>query len=520
MKIKIKICSCLLLVCIVLIQCKQKGKEETNPPDLDTAEYLELCRPQYHFSPPAHWMNDPNGLVYKDGEYHLFYQFYPDSNVWGPMHWGHAVSKDLLHWSHLPIALFPDSLGYIFSGSVVIDHGNTSGFGIDGKDPMVAIFTQHNPVLEKSGSDKFQYQSIAYSNDNGRSFHKYKNNPVVPNPGIRDFRDPKVIWHAVTKQWIMVLAAYDKVIFYNSTDLKEWKRAGEFGIVGDTRLWECPDLFPVKVEGSNEEKWILITSIQKGAPNGGTATSYFVGDFDGKTFTSDPAHQKWLDYGKDNYAMVTYSDIPADDGRVVAIGWMSNWQYAQVVPTEVWRSACTIPRELRLDKVGDDYFLRSLPVREIASIEKDKLDIKPGIITQNLRIMNGFSLAKIDMTFKRPIANTITIRFSNSMNEYMEVSYNPISLKYEIDRSHAGNTDFSDDFPGIHSTDASFIESENIHFLILIDHSSIELFADNGFYTMTEIFFTSAPFDRAEILGNEDTNLLQGMVWELKNTWR
>ncbi|MEM6526168.1 MAG: glycoside hydrolase family 32 protein [Bacteroidota bacterium] len=302
--------------------------------DTTFSDYKELFRPQFHFSPDSMWMNDPNGMVYYDGEYHLFYQYYPDSTVWGPMHWGHAVSADMLHWEHLPIALYPDSLGYIFSGSVVVDHKNTSGFGNNGKPPLVAIFTHHDIDGERAGTNDFQYQSIAYSNDKGRTWLKYKDNPVVPNLGIRDFRDPKVIWHEQTQRWVMVLAAYDKVQIYTSPDLKNWEYQSDFGIPGDDRLWECPDLFPMTVSGTGQEKWALIVSIQKKAPNGGTATSYFIGDFDGKTFVADNKKQKWLDYGTDNYAMITWSDIPESDGRRLAIGWMSNWDYAQVVPTQ------------------------------------------------------------------------------------------------------------------------------------------------------------------------------------------
>ena len=310
----------------------------TGTTDSTSTYYTEEHRPQFHFTPEEKWMNDPNGMVYYDGEYHLFYQYYPEDIVWGPMHWGHAVSKDMVHWEHLPIALFPDSLGYIFSGSAVIDWNNTSGLGDPDSypetPPMIAIFTHHNMAGEKAGKIDYQYQSIAYSNDKGRTWTMYSGNPVVPNPGIKDFRDPKVIWHEASQQWVMVFAAYDKVRIYISPNLKDWTFTSEFGIPGDERLWECPDLFPMKVEETGETKWVLITSIQKDAPNGGTATGYFIGDFDGKTFTGDYKKQYWLDYGTDNYALVTWSDIPEEDGRRLAIGWMSNWQYAQEVPTE------------------------------------------------------------------------------------------------------------------------------------------------------------------------------------------
>ena len=361
----------LLLLCM---SCSHQAQEPQGKIEKE-ANYHEDHRPQYHFSPAANWMNDPNGMVYYEGEYHLFYQYYPDSTVWGPMHWGHAVSPDMVSWEHLPIALYPDSLGYIFSGSAVIDWDNTSGLGDGEEPPMIAIFTHHEMEGERNKTNTFQYQSIAYSNDRGRTFVKYDGNPVVSNPGIKDFRDPKVIWHEVSKKWIMVFSAYDKVRIYNSPNLIDWTFASEFGIPDDTRLWECPDLFPIKVEGTEEEKWVLITSIQKEGPNGGTATSYFVGDFDGSTFIGDHKNQKWLDYGTDNYAMVTWSDVPKNDGRRLALGWMSNWQYAQKVPTDKWRSAMTLPRSLILHKTKDDYVLRSQPVKELKVLEERSMSI-------------------------------------------------------------------------------------------------------------------------------------------------
>ena len=432
----------LLVFCSGALSCKQASTKTENTTN---TYYTEDHRPQYHFTPDSMWMNDPNGMVYFEGEYHLFYQYYPKDIVWGPMHWGHAVSTDMMHWQHLPIALYPDSLGLIFSGSAVIDKDNTAGFG---KDAMVAIFTHHDVEGEKAGSSTYQNQSIAYSTDKGRTFTKYAGNPVVKNPGIKDFRDPKVRWHEASKQWVMVFAAYDKALFYTSPNLKDWTKSGEFGIQGDTRLWECPDIFPIHVEGSSEEKWILITSIQKEAPNGGTATSYFVGDFDGKTFKGDPKNQKWLDYGKDNYAMITWANIP--DGRTLVLGWMSNWQYAQKVPTQKWRSAMTLPRTLRLLKDGSDYHLRSLPVKEVASIIKKTTSIDAQKINGSKVIADDKTkkLYKIEVSFQKPSKGSIYLKFANDANEQVLVGYNAETKKYYIDRNHAGASDFSKDFAG------------------------------------------------------------------------
>ena len=266
--------SILLLLLMLVVGCDQLFAQ-IDSPNNDKAFRLRL-----HFSPAAHWINDPNGMVYVDGVYHLYFQYHPYSSVWGPMHWGHATSKDLISWKEESVALYPDSLGYIFSGSAVLDINNTSGFGKNGKAPLVAIFTHHNSKTEKERID-FQTQSIAYSNDNGFTYTKFSGNPVVKNPGIADFRDPKVIWHAATKKWIMTLATKDCVTFYSSPDLKNWTKESSFGKTAGAHggVWECPDL--IEMEFNEMKKWVLLVSINPGAPNGGSATQYFVGDFDG-----------------------------------------------------------------------------------------------------------------------------------------------------------------------------------------------------------------------------------------------
>ena len=283
--------------------------------------YNEPHRPQVHFSPKANWMNDPNGMVFFNNNYHLFYQYYPDSTVWGPMHWGHATSKDLVHWDHQPVALYPDTLGYIFSGSAVADVNNTSGFGKDGKIPLVAIFTHHDPVGEKAGTGTHETQSIAYSLDDGVTWKKYEKNPVLKNPGIKDFRDPKVMWYEPGKKWIMTLATLDHITFYSSPNLKDWTKESalgkEFGAHGG--VWECPDLFPLEYEG--KEIWILVVNINPGGPNGGSATQYFTGQFDGNKFTPYQTDIRWLDYGPDEYAGITWSNT---GNRKIFLGWMSN----------------------------------------------------------------------------------------------------------------------------------------------------------------------------------------------------
>ncbi|BAU53820.1 Levanase precursor [Mucilaginibacter gotjawali] len=332
--------------------------------------YNEPFRPQLHFSPKAHWMNDPNGMVYFNHTYHLFFQYYPGGTVWGPMHWGHAISKDLVHWQQLPIALYPDSLGYIFSGSAVVDSNNTSGFGKNGKIPLVAIFTHHDPKGERAGTDNFQNESIAYSLDEGRTWTKYSGNPVLKNPGIRDFRDPKVMWYAKDKKWVMTLATKDHITFYSSRDLKTWAKESEFGkeIGAHGGVWECPDLFPLKLNG--KQYWVLVVNLNPGGPNGGSATQYFVGQFDGEQFVPVDDQIKWLDYGPDEYAGITWNNTGS---RKIFLGWMSNWSYATQVPTASWRSAMTIPRDLKLISIDGNILLTSMPVKAILKLKQQPI---------------------------------------------------------------------------------------------------------------------------------------------------
>src|SRR5258708_21350232 len=322
--------------------------------------YDELYRPQFHFSPAANWTNDPNGLIYYKGEYHLFYQYHPFSMVWGPMHWGHAVSPDLIHWTQLPIALYPDELGRIFSGSAVADVNNTSGMLPGGG--LVAIFTYHKSV----NGERQESQGMAYSADNGRTWTKYAGNPVIPAGG-KDFRDPKVFWHAESGRWVLVLAAGDRLKLYTSPDLIHWTFASDFGVHqgAHTGVWECPDMFPLKVDG--QTKWVVLTSLD-GAPAGGRGTQYFIGSFDGKTFTNEnsPTVTLWMDFGRDNYAGITYNNEP--DGSLVLIAWINDWTYARNIPTSPWRGAMTIPRQLELKQLADGIRLVESPVKQLESL--------------------------------------------------------------------------------------------------------------------------------------------------------
>ncbi len=514
----------ILLIVFSGLACKQSnsdGKTDEVPP---VALSLEKHRPGFHFTPPKAWMNDPNGMFYMDGEYHLSYQFYPDSTVWGPMHWGHAVSKDLVRWEHLPIALYPDSLGYIFSGSAIVDHENSSGFGSEGVPPVVAAFTHHDPIGEKEGKDDFQIQSIAYSLDKGRNWTKYRGNPVLPNDtGIRDFRDPKIVRHEDSGRWIMALAVYDRVQFYGSENLKDWEYLSEFGIEGDTRLWECPDLFPMYVAGSREQKWVLIVSIQKDGPTGGTGTSYFVGDFDGTDFDADPEDQKWLDYGADNYAFVTWDNAPVGWGRRLGIGWMSNWQYAQQVPTETWRSAMTVPRVLELSGAEDGYTLNTLPVPSISSLRRSQMAMD-SIIQGSVQLRGEFSPSQCDIDLQLDLegstATAFGLTFSNRQGDTLSIALDRERNELSVDRSRSGPKGFSEVFfEGPHRAPLDLNQSE-LDLRILMDVTSVEIFADRGGLNFTEIFFPESPYSRLEIwTQGGELRLNQGLVHGMGSIW-
>ncbi|MCW3094279.1 MAG: glycoside hydrolase family 32 protein [Ferruginibacter sp.] len=475
----------------------------------------EQHRPQIHFSPAAHWMNDPNGMVFYKGVYHLFFQHNPGASIWGPMHWGHATSKDLIHWQEQPIALYPDSLGTIFSGSAVADIHNTSGFGRDGKVPLVAIFTHHNDHLG-AGRNDFQNQSIAYSLDEGKSWTKYSGNPVLKNPGIKDFRDPKVMWHEAGKKWVMTLATKDHITFYSSKNLKSWQKESEFGaaIGAHGGVWECPDLFSLPYQGKTI--WVLLVSINPGGPNGGSATQYFTGNFDGKTFTPFETDTRWIDYGADNYAGITWSNTGS---RKIFIGWMNNWQYANIVPTEQWRSANTIPRDLAIKKVGDHYYLASQPVKEL-SVIKEKTKVFENIAIGNYDLgksigsLNG--AARIDIIANQSESFSFTL--SNAAGEQVIAGYDKAINQYYIDRSKSGKIDFEKGFAAKHT--APRLSPKNITQLTLvIDDASIELFADDGLTVMTEIFFPNKPYDQMHIQSASNFLLKKIVYTELKSIW-
>ncbi len=498
----------LVILGLAFLGCKDKNTSVAQQKDDGLSTEEALYRPNFHFTPKVGWLNDPNGMFYYNGYYHLYFQHYPNGNKWGPMHWGHAISTDMINWKEQPIALFPDELGYIFSGSAVVDFENTSGFGKNGSIPIVAIYTYHDPKKEESGSTDTQSQAIAYSLDEGLSWIKYAGNPVIPNPGIRDFRDPKVFWDTLRSHWVMTLAAGQETHFYTSGNLKEWKFQSTFGkgIGNHDGVWECPDLFPLEVEGTNTIKWVHLVSINPGGPNGGSATQYFIGDFDGSDFKVDTEfarkmaqeHIYWADFGKDYYAGVTWSDIPETDGRRVFMGWMSNWQYANEVPTETWRGAMTIARELQLVQDENGYSLRILPVSELQSYRGTKyreeaINIKG---SQKLIDSEKINLGKAEIKFEisnlRP--TTYTFKLTNEQGEELSFGYDHTKQNFFIDRSGAGITDFSENFGDKISVAPRTYTSESLKGIIILDKTSLELFFDEGRTVMTEIVFPRSPF--------------------------
>lgn len=502
-----------LLVLFVFIGCNQIPKDEKNTSqNVDTINSEEeLYRSKFHFTPKTGWMNDPNGLVYHNGNYHLFYQYYPDSTVWGPMHWGHAKSKDLLNWEPRPIALYPDSLGYIFSGSAVIDKNNTSGFG---KNAMVAIFTYHDTIKEKKGAIDYQTQGIAFSIDEGETWTKYKNNPVIKNPGIKDFRDPKVFWNEDKSKWQMVLVAKDHVQFYESNNLKDWSKISEFRFKDNPPLgvWECPDLFKLKVEGTNVEKWVLIISHgHESAPNGGSGTRYFVGEYDGTTFTTDQKSSLWIDYGTDNYAGVTFNNAP--NNKRLFIGWMSNWNYATVTPTEKWRSAMTIPRELVLFKNDNQYLVKSKLIENFSSLtsEVSENDIT-GNVPYNFQYKN---LQQSVIYFEAELKGVLQVQLSNKKGDRYVVKYNPEDRLLTTDRSKSGLVDFNDNYKKMSVQVMNIGKKDKLSIKMVMDASSIEIFINDGEFVMSNQIFPTEKYTSFEI--NKDVIISNFQIKQIEN---
>lgn len=434
----------------------------------------EPFRSVYHHSPAQNWMNDPNGMFYDDvaQRWHLYYQHNPFGTTWGPMHWAHATSADLIHWEQHPIALAPDSLGTIFSGSIVIDRNNTAGFG---ENAVIAIFTQS----EICG----QHQSIAYSLDGGMTFTKYDGNPVLKGD-IADFRDPKVCWDGVTNRWLMTLACQQEIRFYSSGNLKEWQYESSFGAGYGVHggVWECPELLKIC------DQYVLLVSLNPGGIFGGSATQYFVGNWDGHTFSciDDPEEVKWLDYGKDNYSTFTWHNAP--DNRIVSLGWMSNWQYANNLPTVAFRSQNTIARDLSLflDDAGE--------VRVRVTPSPESMAIK-GKQTKQL---GDASIVELELN------GDAVITLSNDQGEQVTMTLDSEAQTFSMDRTESGDCSFSADFTGA-TTTPLFVKQDTYKVILFIDHCSIEAFDTNGYWAMTNLVFPTKPYSHINVQGGKAT---------------
>lgn len=451
----------------------------------------ETYRPVYHHTPVYGWMNDPNGMFYKDGVYHLYFQYNPYGSMWGNMTWGHSTSTDLTHWTYEGTAIVPDAWGAIFSGSCVVDKDNTAGFG---KGAVVAFYTS----AKSTPWGDIQSQSMAYSLDNGKTFIKYEHNPILTSTE-RDFRDPKVFWYAPGKHWVMMLAVGQEMQIYSSDNLKEWKKESSFGAMQGAHggVWECPDLVEVAVEGSKEKKWVLICNLNPGGPFGGSAAQYFVGSFDGKKFVNEsPTQTKWLDWGKDNYATVTWSNAPA--GRCIALGWMSNWQYANNVPTTQYRSANTLARDLTLYRVGGELYLKSKPSPEIKKARAEEKKIPTFEVKGNYEVASLLADNKgayeIEMTIENKGTSKIDFSLMNEKGEKVAMYYDVVRKQFVMDRSASGIVGFSRDFPAV--TVAPVRNTDQIHLRLFIDRSSVEAFGEEGEYVMTNLVFPAEPYNR------------------------
>lgn len=464
----------------------------------------EKFRPAFHHTPEYGWMNDPNGQFYKDGVWHLYYQYNAYGSVWGNMSWAHSTSKDLIHWNHEPLAVDANGLGTVFSGSCVVDKNNTAGYG---KDAVVGFFTSADVGYTES-----QMQSMVYSKDGGKTFDFYPANPVIASNN--ECRDPNLFWNEDTKEWnlYLVSALTHEVWFYASKDLKNWTKTGAFGGYGcKDGVWECPDLMKLPVRGKKGEyKWILIVNINPGGPYGGSATQYFVGNWDGKTFTCEDAPEvtKWMDYGKDHYATVSWANQP--EGRTAVIAWMSNWQYAGVVPTKQFRSANSLPRDLDIYQ-GDDksYYVGVNPSRECSALRGELITQNPksktqpapvpGAIAPVLQNLPSDGLCEILLDLSTASKQNVNITLSNTKGEKVVMTYNTAEQTFAMDRTNSGIVNFSQDFPCI--TKCPIQKGKKQTLRLFIDRCSIEAFEGTGKWAMTNLVFPNEPYTQISVDG-------------------
>lgn len=492
-----------------------KTEEPTQPVDsgLPAVVRNEQYRPQIHFTPAKNWINDPNGMVYQDGVYHLFYQYNPQGNVWGNMSWGHATSTDLMHWTEQAVALTRDELGAVFSGSCVLDKENTAGFG---QNAMVALYTAAGETGAVQGK---QQQCIAYSTDGGKTFTRYAGNPVIKNDDD-NLRDPKVFWHEDTKQWVMALAKGWKmgVEFYGSTDLKTWRHLSTFFVplAGRPNLqWECPDLLKFSGETAERETWVLLVSVNPGGPLVGSGMMYFTGQFDGTTFTADERdYPLWLDYGMDNYAGVTWSNT---GDRKVMIGWMNNWSYSGDVPCSPWRSAMTLPRELSLKEVDGQQLLCNMVVKEIDQIADAWQTLAIGQAGMGTAPTAVNATTAYQLRIKLNLDKNSTITLSNATDERFTIDVNASARTLTAHRTAStGKTNFNGTF-SIPSMQAPLnMMGNSVTLDLFVDQSSVEIFTADGTMSMTNLVFPTTIYNAVSVNGAEAI----GQFRQLRSIWR
>ncbi len=474
------------------------------------------ARPAYHFTAPANWLNDPNGLIKVDDEYHLFYQYNPLDPTWGFIHWGHAVSRDLVHWSDLPVALAPHStLGMPFSGSAVVDSGQTSGLCSNGTEPCVVLVFTHSGTA--------QVQSVAVSEDRARLFKLYQSNPVLPNPGIADFRDPKVFFHEPTHRWIMALAAGTSLTFYGSPDLKAWQHLSDFipaePVPG---VLEVPDLFELPVlDEPGTSRWVLKYDSNPGGKYGGSGAHYLIGRFDGQRFVPDSGKvPRWVDHGADFYAATSFSNMPAEDDRRIWVGWMNNWAYASVLPTGPWRGALTIPREVGVVKDSSGYELVQRPARELSTLRgMPIIDIENQPLSGrslNLEGCRGDAM-EIALVIEPGTSGEVALAVRQSASQYTKVGYDQRRQVLFVDRSFSGNALLRDTLPARHEAPLQPDAAGAISLTIYLDRSSVEVFGNDGRVVLTDIILTDDDGLGVQLYSEGGTAQVKSLkVWPLR----
>jgi len=526
----------LLIGLLLLMGCGQSGtEEETSAFDVSEinrhmevdVSFEERYRPQYHYTPKINWMNDPNGLVYHDGTFHLFHQYNPFGNKWGYMSWNHATSTDLVHWQHQPVAIpyGKEQEEGIFSGSAVVDHNNSSGFGDGTTAPIVAIYTS-----AYGGENPRQSQSLAYSTDGGETFQKYEGNPVLEFDDP-DFRDPNVKWHEDIQKWIMVVALplQHKVQFYSSDNLIDWEYLSDFGPAGAVSgIWECPDLFPLAVDGDPDNiRWVLHVDMNPGAIAGGSGSQYFVGDWDGETFTADDSISRgeilWADYGSDYYAAISWNNVPEEDGRRLWLGWMNNWEYANEIPTDPWRSTMSIPRSVHLETINGRTALTQRPVEELQQLRGEEVRLGAQTISEGDYLMTDEGLSgkayEIIVELEPGVSESAGLNVREGTGQETVIGYDAAAGTVYVDRTRSGEDSFGNEFARRMDAPVRLIDGK-VKLHIFVDWSSVEVFVNEGEQVITSRIFPDPESTNISLFADGGTaELVSLSFWPLESIW-